>query len=94
MNRVSFKTLGCRLNQYETDALVSEFHSGGYEVVGFDDEADIYIINTCTVTNQSDQKSRNFINQAVHKNAVTETFQSEVQILKITSNDLYNRLQN
>ncbi len=67
MNKVSFKTLGCRLNQYETDALVSEFHNGGYEVVGFNDEADIYVINTCTVTNQSDQKSRNTINQAINR---------------------------
>ena len=56
------------MNQYETDAMVSEFHNGGYQVVGFDDEADIYVINTCTVTNQSDQKSRNIINQAIHKN--------------------------
>ena len=68
MKKVSFKTLGCRLNQYETDALVSEFHNGGYQVVGFDEETDILVINTCTVTNQSDQKSRNIINQAINKN--------------------------
>ena len=66
MKKVSFKTLGCRLNQYETDALVSEFNNGGYEVVGFNKDADICIINTCTVTNQSDQKSRNYINQVVN----------------------------
>jgi threonylcarbamoyladenosine tRNA methylthiotransferase MtaB len=67
MNKVSFKTLGCRLNQYETDALVSEFHNGGYEIAGFDEKADIYVINTCTVTNQSDQKSRNSISQAINR---------------------------
>ena len=68
MKKVSFKTLGCRLNQYETDALVTEFHNGGYRVVGFEENAEICIINTCTVTNQSDQKSRNSINQALNKN--------------------------
>jgi threonylcarbamoyladenosine tRNA methylthiotransferase MtaB len=68
MKKVSFKTLGCRLNQYETDALVSEFHKGGYEIVDFSDDADVCVINTCTVTNQSDQKSRNIISQAAGRN--------------------------
>lgn len=68
MKRVNFKTLGCRLNQYETDALVTQFHQAGYEVVDFNSPADITIINTCTVTNQSDQKSRNIINHAARKN--------------------------
>ncbi len=65
---ISFKTLGCRLNQYETDALVSRFHNGGYQIVNFGEKADITVINTCTVTNQSDQKSRNYISQASHLN--------------------------
>jgi len=68
MKKVSFKTLGCRLNQYETDALVTRFHQAGYQVVDYSDAADITVINTCTVTNQSDQKSRNTINQAARKN--------------------------
>lgn len=68
MKTVSFKTLGCRLNQYETDALVTQFHQAGYQVVDFSKAADITVINTCTVTNQSDQKSRNTINQAARKN--------------------------
>lgn len=62
--KVAFKTLGCRLNQFETDALVTKFHKAGYQIVTFGEEADITIINTCTVTNQSDQKSRNYINQS------------------------------
>ncbi len=69
MKTVSFKTLGCRLNQYETDALVTQFHQAGYEVVDYSKAADITVINTCTVTNQSDQKSRNTINHAARKNA-------------------------
>ena len=66
--KVSFRTLGCRLNQYETDALVTRFHQAGYVVVGSREKADITVINTCTVTNQSDQKSRNTISHAARKN--------------------------
>ena len=65
--RVAFKTLGCRLNQYETDALVSEFDQAGYELVDFSQPADVVVVNTCTVTNQSDHKSRNTISQAAGK---------------------------
>lgn len=68
MKKVAFKTLGCRLNQYETDALLTQFHQAGYQVVKESGMADITVINTCTVTNQSDQKSRNTINQAIRKN--------------------------
>ena len=63
--RIAFKTLGCRLNQFETDALVSQFARNGYEIVGFDNDPDICIVNTCTVTNQGDVKSRKAIRQAV-----------------------------
>jgi threonylcarbamoyladenosine tRNA methylthiotransferase MtaB len=66
--RVAFKTLGCRLNQYETDALVTDFDEAGYQLVGFDESPDVVIVNTCTVTNQSDQKSRTVISQAARKN--------------------------
>ncbi len=62
--RVAFQTLGCRLNQYETDSLVTDFRRAGYRVVPFSDEADCYIMNTCTVTDRSDRKSRNLINRA------------------------------
>jgi len=67
MKTVSFKTLGCRLNQYETDALVTQFHQAGYQVVDEAQASDITVINTCTVTNQSDQKSRHTINQAARR---------------------------
>jgi len=68
MKTIAFKTLGCRLNQYETDALASTFQNNDYKLVDFESEADIYVINSCTVTHQSDHKSRNFINQANRRN--------------------------
>jgi len=73
MKKVAFKTLGCRLNLYETDAIASEFSKNDYQVVDFGDNADVYVINTCTVTNQSDQKSRQVINQVrkLNNNALT-----------------------
>lgn len=62
---ISFKTLGCRLNQFETDAIASQFINRGYKLVDFEKDADICLINTCTVTNQSDKKSRNTLNSAL-----------------------------
>jgi len=64
--KVAFKTLGCRLNQFETDSVMSDFFKSGYEIVDFTEPADVYIVNTCTVTNQGDHKSKTAINQAVH----------------------------
>jgi len=61
--KIAFKTLGCRLNLFETDALVSEFARKGYKVVDFGKDADVYVVNTCTVTNQSDHKSKQVMNQ-------------------------------
>jgi len=66
--KIAFKTLGCRLNQYETASVVSDFINGGYEIVDFNDSADAYIINTCTVTNSGDHKSRQTISQASRRN--------------------------
>jgi len=61
--RIAFKTLGCRVNLYETDALASQFKEAGYDVMESDENADVYVVNTCTVTNQSDQKCRQAISQ-------------------------------
>jgi len=66
--KIAFKTLGCRLNQYETDSVTTDFINAGYEIVDFTDNADAYIVNTCTVTNMSDHKSRQSYNQAYHCN--------------------------
>ena len=61
--KIAFKTLGCRVNLYETDALASRFKEAGYEIVDTSEDADVFVVNTCTVTNQSDQKCR----QALHQ---------------------------
>ena len=61
MNKVAFHTLGCKVNQYETEAMEKMFEDKGYAIVREDEVADVYVINTCTVTNLSDRKSRQFI---------------------------------
>lgn len=68
MNKVAFVTLGCKTNQYETDALMDLFYKNRYEVVDFDDFSDVYVINTCTVTSISDKKSRQMIRRAKKSN--------------------------
>lgn len=68
MPKVAFYTLGCKVNQYETDAMMGLFKSKGYEIVDFEDIADVYIINTCTVTGEGARKSRQIIRRAVKKN--------------------------
>jgi len=65
--KVAFRTLGCRLNQYETDALASQFHEAGYDIAEFGEAADVYVVNTCTVTGESDRKSRNVVSQALRR---------------------------
>lgn len=67
--RVGICSLGCRVNIYESEYVESLLKNHGYEIVGFEDEADIYIINTCSVTNEADRKSRKMINQAKKRNS-------------------------
>ncbi|MBQ3369977.1 MAG: tRNA (N(6)-L-threonylcarbamoyladenosine(37)-C(2))-methylthiotransferase MtaB [Mogibacterium sp.] len=66
--KVAFHTLGCKVNHYETEAIKEAFVSRGAEVVDEEDFADVYIINTCTVTNIADRKSRQFIRRAKRVN--------------------------
>ena len=68
MKKVGFYTLGCKVNQYETNAMIQLFEEAGFEIVDFDSYADIYVINTCTVTNMSDRKSRQVLRKAKDKN--------------------------
>jgi len=69
MKRVAFCTLGCKVNQYETNAMKESFIKSGYKLVSFEEESDIYVINTCTVTNMSDKKSRQMIRKAKQLNS-------------------------
>lgn len=64
MKKVAFYTLGCRVNQYETEAMSEQFEKNGYEIVNFDEKADVYVINTCTVTSIGDKKSRQIIRRS------------------------------
>ncbi|WP_457640339.1 tRNA (N(6)-L-threonylcarbamoyladenosine(37)-C(2))-methylthiotransferase MtaB [Persephonella sp.] len=66
--KVAFSTLGCRMNQFETSAIEERFAEEGYILTNFKDVADIYIINTCTVTNDADRSSRKTIRQAKRRN--------------------------
>lgn len=62
--RVSFFTYGCKVNQYETNGMIEQFLKNGYELVEWKDKADIYVVNTCTVTNMSERKSRQALRHA------------------------------
>lgn len=64
MKTVAFHTLGCKVNSYESEAMRKLFEADGYQVVDFKSEADVYVINTCTVTNTGDAKSRQMIRRA------------------------------
>jgi threonylcarbamoyladenosine tRNA methylthiotransferase MtaB len=66
--RIAFATVGCRLNQFETDALRGRAQAGGYEIVPFQAVADAYVINTCTITAEADADSRRLARQAVRRN--------------------------
>lgn len=66
--KVAFYTLGCKVNQYETNGMIQAFLEKGYEIVDFTEKSDIYIINTCTVTSISDKKSRQMIRRTKQLN--------------------------
>jgi threonylcarbamoyladenosine tRNA methylthiotransferase MtaB len=66
--RLAVTTLGCKVNQYDTDSVVTQFVQAGYSIVDFQDLADVYLVNTCTVTNLGDRKSRQMIRRAHKRN--------------------------
>ncbi|WOS96435.1 tRNA (N(6)-L-threonylcarbamoyladenosine(37)-C(2))-methylthiotransferase MtaB [Nosocomiicoccus massiliensis] len=65
---VAFSTLGCKVNHYETEAMWQIFKDAGYSRVEFEDNADVFVVNTCTVTNTGDKKSRQVIRRAIRQN--------------------------
>ncbi len=61
MKKVAFYTLGCKVNQYDTEAVLEKFKQSGYEIVDFNEYSDVYVVNTCTVTHLSDRKCRQML---------------------------------
>ena len=82
MKKIAFCTLGCKVNQYETNAMMQKFVNSGYEIVGFHEFEDVYIINTCTVTNMADKKSRQMLRRVkeINNNAVVVAVGCYVQV--------------
>lgn len=68
MKRAALHNLGCKVNSYETEAMQEMLENAGYEIVPFEAEADVYIINTCSVTNMADRKSRQMLHRAKKQN--------------------------
>ena len=64
MKSVALHNLGCKVNAYEIDVMQQMLQEKGYKIVSFDEQADIYIVNTCSVTNIADRKSRQMLHQA------------------------------
>ena len=68
MRKAALHNLGCKVNAYETEAMQELLEQAGYQIVPFEEQADVYIINTCTVTNVADRKSRQMIHRARKRN--------------------------
>src|SRR5210317_2165988 len=66
--RIAYKTIGCKLNFAETSTIVRDFEQNGFDVVDFSDKADVYLINTCTVTANADKDCRKSVRQAIRNN--------------------------
>lgn len=66
--KIAFLTLGCKVNSYETEKMKIQFETEGYEIVSFSEKADVYVVNTCTVTNIADRKSRKMLHRARRMN--------------------------
>ena len=66
--RAALHNLGCKVNEYETEAMQQLLEEAGYEIVPFQEKADVYVINTCSVTNIADRKSRQMLHRAKRKN--------------------------
>lgn len=68
MRKVALHNLGCKVNAYETEAMQEQLEEAGYEIVSFQEQADVYVINTCSVTNIADRKSRQMLHRAKKMN--------------------------
>ncbi|MDE6896693.1 MAG: tRNA (N(6)-L-threonylcarbamoyladenosine(37)-C(2))-methylthiotransferase MtaB, partial [Lachnospiraceae bacterium] len=68
MKKAALHNLGCKVNSYETEVMQEMLEKQGYEIVSFDEKADVYLINTCSVTNMADRKSRQMLHRAKKQN--------------------------
>ena len=68
MRKAALHNLGCKVNAYETEAMQQLLEENGYEIVPFEEKADVYIVNTCSVTNMADRKSRQMLHRARKRN--------------------------
>lgn len=68
MRKAALHNLGCKVNAYETESMQQLLEAAGYEIVPFDQKADVYVINTCSVTNIADRKSRQMLHRAKKQN--------------------------
>ena len=68
MRKAALHNLGCKVNAYETEAMQQQLEAAGYEIVSFQEQADVYVINTCSVTNIADRKSRQMLHRAKKMN--------------------------
>ena len=82
--KVAFLTLGCKVNQYESNAMIQNFIKSGYELVEFDEKADVYVVNTCTVTNMADRKSRQMLRKVkeINPNSILVAVGCYAQVAK------------
>ena len=102
--KVAFHTLGCKVNAYETQAILEQFQENGFTIVGFQDAADVYIVNTCSVTAEAARKSRQMLHRCKKRSAdaivvATGCYAQEVkeellrdQTIDMIVNDFYKML--
>ena len=69
MKKVAFRNLGCKVNEYELEYMQQKMSENGYEIVPFDTKADVYVVNTCTVTNIADRKTQSRLRSDIHPGA-------------------------
>lgn len=84
--KVAFYTLGCKVNQYETDIMIKEFMDKGYEVVKFTEKANIYVINSCSVTNMSTRKTRQYLSRAKNMGGIVVLVGCYAEVVKEENN--------
>ena len=91
--RAAFHNLGCKVNSYELDIMRQKMAEAGYETVPFEEEADIYVINTCTVTNIADRKSRQMLHRARKMNpaAVESPAPAPITTASVVASSAFSR---